>query len=43
MSKNKDGFEAGEELTFEQVQEAQRIAKAKARTKANKPAKPEAE
>lgn len=33
MTKNKDGFEAGKELTFEEVQEAARIAKAKAEKK----------
>jgi hypothetical protein len=33
MTKNKDGFEAGQELTFEQVQEVSRKAKAKVEKK----------
>lgn len=33
MAKNKDGFEGGQELTFDQVQEAARIAKVRAEKK----------
>lgn len=33
MTKNKDGFEPGQSLTFEEVQEAARNAKAKAEKK----------
>lgn len=33
MAKNKDGFEAGQALTFQQVQQIARAAKAKANSK----------
>ena len=34
MAKNKDGFEAGQTLTFEEVQQAARASKVKAEKKA---------